>query len=175
LWIFYEWLLAARPERRIRVLNRGISGNRTGDLIARWKDDCIDLKPDIVTILIGINDAWYAFKRDMPTSAETFEANYRTVLERTRNETHATIVMMEPFVLHVPEDRAGWRTDLDPKIHAVRRLALEFGAVLIPLDGIFAAACARREPEFWTPDGVHPSAAGHGLIAHAWLGAMGEL
>ena len=80
---------------------------------------------------------------------------------------------MEPFVLPYPEDRKNWRKDLDPKIQCVRELAREFGALLIPIDGIFANACSKKECKFWANDGVHPSLEGHALIALEWLKAAG--
>jgi lysophospholipase L1-like esterase len=76
---------------------------------------------------------------------------------------------MEPFVLPTPEDRMTWRCDLDPKIQVVRKLAKEYDALLVPLDGLFAGAVSQAEPAYWAPDGVHPSAAGHALMAEAWL------
>jgi lysophospholipase L1-like esterase len=82
---------------------------------------------------------------------------------------------MEPFVLPVPEDRIEWREDLDPKIDVVRHLAREFKALYVPLDGIFASASMHQPPAFWAADGVHPSPAGHGLIAKSWLHTVGAL
>lgn len=160
---------ARYPESGVRFVNRGISGFRVCDLKARWQEDCIDIRPTIVSILIGINDTWRRYDSDSPTSAEQFEADYRAILTQTRENLCGHIVLMEPFVLPHPEDRKAWREDLDPKIHVVRALAREFEAALIPLDGLFAQASTRREPEYWAGDGVHPTAAGHALIAQAWL------
>jgi lysophospholipase L1-like esterase len=162
------------PERNVKFLNRGISGNRVKDLEARWDEDCLELKPDVVSIYIGINDTWRRYDRNDPTSTEQYAAGYRRLLERTKAGLDARIVLVEPFVLPVPEDRKAWREDLDPKIQVVRELAREFGARLVPLDGLFAQASMRAEPAFWAPDGVHPSPAGHALIAQAWLQAIGE-
>ncbi|HOB21828.1 MAG: SGNH/GDSL hydrolase family protein [Firmicutes bacterium] len=162
-----SWLSAAHPQKRLRFLNRGISGNRVRDLKARWQEDCLDLKPDFLTIMIGINDTWRRYDRNDPTSAEKFEEDYRFILSQTREHTQAEIILLEPFVLPHPQDRISWREDLDPKIHVVRKLAREFKTRLIPTDGLFASAAAFREPEFWAPDGVHPSPAGHALIARA--------
>lgn len=160
---------AKYPEKNVKFINRGISGNRVKDLQARWKEDCIDLKPDWASILIGINDCWRRYDRNDPTTAEDYEKGYRDILTRTIAETNARLILCEPFVLPVPEDRKKWREDLDPKIQVVRQLAREFNAIYIPLDGIFAAACTKREPAFWAADGVHPTSAGHALIATEWL------
>jgi len=167
------WFNALFPEVGAKFLNRGISGNRVKDLQARWQQDCVDLQPDWVSIYIGINDCWRRYDREDPTSVETFVAGYRDLLERTSQMTKAKIVMLEPFVLPVPEDRKQWREDLDPKINVVRELAREFGAHLVPLDGLFAQASTKAPSADWAPDGVHPSPAGHALIARAWLQAMG--
>ena len=169
------WFGAHYPERNVVFINRGISGNRVKDLEQRWDQDCIALQPTWVSILIGINDCWRRYDRNDPTSLDSFAAGYRRILERVRNETNARLILMEPFVLPVPEDRKNWREDLDPKINAVRELAREFGALLVPLDGLFAAASTRREPAYWAADGVHPTPAGHALIAQAWLKAVGAM
>lgn len=174
LGVGYPLIVASRlgylyPEKKLTFLNRGISGNRVKDLQNRWDEDCLDLKPNWVSIFIGINDTWRRFDEGEETTAEQYEAAYRNILERTTAKLDARLVMMEPFVLPVPEDRKQWRGDLDPKITVVRDLAREFGALLVPLDGLFAAASVKAEPSYWAPDGVHPSPAGHGLIADAWI------
>lgn len=161
------------PELGVKFLNRGIGGNRVVDLNERWQEDCLDLKPTWVSIYIGINDCWRRYDSGDPTSTEDFKAGYRRLIERTKEALDASLILIEPFVLPYPEDRKAWREDLDPKIHAVRELAVEYNTLLVPLDGLFAAASARREAAFWAPDGVHPSPAGHGLIAKAWLETMG--
>jgi acyl-CoA thioesterase I len=169
-----SWYQAAFPERSVRFLNRGVSGDRVVNLQERWERDCLALRPDVLSILIGVNETWRAFDAGDPTPATVFERQYRELLERTRAALPATrIALMEPFVLPFPPDREAWRVDLDPKIQAVRRLAHDFGCALVPLDGLFAEAAARREPAYWAPDGVHPTPAGHGLIARAWLRAFG--
>lgn len=166
---------AAHPEIQVQFLNRGISGNRVIDLQSRWKKDCLDLQPTLVSIMIGINDCWRRFDSGDPTSVEEYEKGYRDILKRTRENTKAEIILIEPFVLPVPEDRKEWREDLDPKINAVRKLAQEFGTMLIPLDGIFSKVASFKRPEFWAEDGVHPTAAGHALIAKEWLQTVGAL
>lgn len=170
-----SWFSALYPDKNVRFINRGISGDRVRNLKARWQEDCLDLKPDWVSILIGINDCWRRYDSNDPTSVEAFESDYRYILDQVKEKLNAKIILCEPFVLPTPEDRVQWREDLDPKIHVVRKLAREYGAIFIPLDGIMAQACARKEPAFWAADGVHPTPAGHALIAQAWLKAVGAL
>lgn len=165
---------AKYPEKQVTFLNRGISGNRVPDLQERWQQDCLDLKPNLVSIYIGINDTWRRFDRNEGTSTEKFKEGYRHLLDQTAS-TGAKLLLIEPFVLPVPEDRKLWREDLDPKITAVRELAREFGARLLCLDGLFAQASTQADSAFWAPDGVHPSPAGHALIANAWLKVVGAV
>lgn len=174
----YPLILAAQlghlyPEKLLRFHNRGKGGDRVPDLQARWQQDCLDLKPTIVSIYIGINDTWRRYDRNDPTSVDAFASGYHALLTQTKQSLDAKLVLVEPFVLPVPEDRKAWREDLDPKINAVRELANEFGALLVPLDGLFAQASMRAPAAYWAPDGVHPSPAGHALIADAWLRATG--
>lgn len=170
------WFAARFPERGAHFLNRGVGGDRAVDLLARWDVDCLALRPDLLTILIGINEVWRAFEPGDPTPTATFERSYRTLLERTREALPQTrIILMEPFSLPVSPEREAWRADLDPKIQAVRRLARAFDTLLIPLDGLFAQAVSRREAAFWAEDGVHPTPAGHALIAQAWLRGVSAL
>ncbi|MBN1934484.1 MAG: GDSL family lipase, partial [Anaerolineae bacterium] len=99
------WFGAAWPEKRARFVNRGISGNRAKDLAARWQPDCLALKPNLVSILIGINDTWRRYDRNDPTSAEAFEVSYRAILTQVRDQLGARLVICEPFLLPVPDDR----------------------------------------------------------------------
>jgi lysophospholipase L1-like esterase len=167
------WFTARYPQLKVQFLNRGISGNRVADLRGRWDEDALALKPDWVSILIGINDTWRRYDSNDPTSTEAYAADYRDVLARSQ-VAGARLIVLEPFLLPHPADREQWRVDLDPKIHVARQLAREFGAIFVPLDGVFsAAAAASGSMTDWTPDGVHPTPAGHALIAQAWLSAVG--
>jgi lysophospholipase L1-like esterase len=153
---------------KLQIFNRGISGNRVSDLLARVEPDLMVLKPTVVSILIGINDTWRRYDSNQPTDAAAFRRDYRTLLEKVV-EIGARIVLLEPFLLHVPEDRFKWREDLNPKIDVVRQLAIDFQAELLPLDGLFAQAATQAPAAYWAPDGVHPSAAGNALLAETWL------
>lgn len=170
----YAFLLAARLQARLRstslrIHNRGISGNRIFDLEARLEDDLIALQPTVVSILIGINDTWRRYDSNLPCPIDDFRAAYRRILRTIHDELEARVVLLEPFLLHVQDGQKVWREDLNPRIDAVRELALECRAELVPLDGVFAQAACQAPPAFWAHDGVHPTLAGHGLIADAWM------
>lgn len=145
-------------------IDKGISGNQTKDLVERLDDDFIQLKPDIVSILIGINDVWHhAGERDW-LSDEQFEKNYRTVLEALKNKTDAKIMMIEPFLIPV-DDKLFFREDLYRKIEVVRKLAREYADVYLPLDGLLQSAFIKDEPTSYAEDGVHPTEKGARFIA----------
>jgi acyl-CoA thioesterase I len=170
----YAALTAAHLQARLaapklKIYNRGISGDRVRAVLKRFDTDILALKPTVVSILIGINDTWRRYDSNDPTDAVAFEKDYRTLLEKIEQSLKARVVLLEPFLLHVPEDRYAWREDVNPKIDVTRKLAAEFGAELLPLDGLFAQAATQAPAAYWLPDGVHPSAAGHALIAETWL------
>jgi lysophospholipase L1-like esterase len=157
------------PELDLTFINTGISGHRVRDLKERWQRDCISYQPSVVSVLVGINDVWRRYDSNSPVSVEDFTEDYRSMLTDLKENTGAAIIMMEPFLLSRPENIQHFREDLDPKIAAVRKLAVEFADVYIPLDGMFASVSCRRKPQYWSGDGIHPSDAGHMLIAEAWL------
>ncbi|MGN7453935.1 SGNH/GDSL hydrolase family protein [Paenibacillus pasadenensis] len=173
----YALLAAGRfgslhAEKGVRFLNRGIGGDRVADLQERWERDCLELRPDWLSIYIGINDTWRRYDSGSPTTAQAYKDGYRRLIERALEASSPRLVLVEPFVLPVNEGQKAWREDLDPKIQAVRELAGEYKTLYVPLDGLFAQAAARTGPAYWAPDGVHPSAAGAALIAEAWLKAV---
>ncbi|HOU09765.1 MAG TPA: SGNH/GDSL hydrolase family protein [Clostridiales bacterium] len=164
-------LKKAAPDAGIRVLNRGISGNRAIDLVERWQKDCIDLQPDYLSILIGVNDTWRAFDSNDYTADVTFKARCRTILEETLKKTQAKIILLSPFLLDVNEKVTKMREDLSGKQRAVGELAQEYAAKWLDLDAVFAQACTTAPPTEFSLDGVHPTAKGHALIAAEWLKA----
>ncbi|HEY0617932.1 MAG TPA: SGNH/GDSL hydrolase family protein [Kribbella sp.] len=150
--------------QRPRIVNVGISGNRAVDLEARWPTDVLAHRADLVSLLIGINDTWRRYDGDDPTSTEDFEASYRALLEPLQ----AKLVLIEPFLLAVKDEQLTWREDLDPKIEVVRRLAAEYDAILVPADVEFTRQAALVGATTLADDGVHPTAAGHRLLADLW-------
>ncbi|WP_256864614.1 SGNH/GDSL hydrolase family protein [Marinilactibacillus piezotolerans] len=166
-------LKATFPQKQLTFYNRGISGDRVIDLKNRWEEDCLNLNPDIVSILIGINDTSHQIDRTDALDEEAlnqFEEDYRFLLKSLSQRTDARVILIEPFVLPYPKDRINWRRELDPRIQIVRKMARDYQTELIPLDGLFNAAGISHGFKYYTgEDGVHPTVAGHGFIKKAWM------
>lgn len=153
----------------------GISGDQTINLVNRLQSDFIDVQPDIVSILIGVNDTWHRAENKEWLSNEKFEENYRTVLEAIKTKTNAKIVILEQFLLPA-EDKLFFREDLDPKIQITRKLAREYADLFIPLDGILAAACVHTDYRVLSADGVHLTRAeGADFVGHIYADYVSEI
>ncbi len=169
-----KFIAQANPDTEFEFINLGISGNQTKDLVDRLQSDFIDIQPDIVSILIGVNDTWHHADNRSWIGNDIFEANYRKVLTAIKEKTNAKIVMLEPFLLYAP-DKEYFRVDLNPKIDIVRKLAKEFADYYIPLDGMFASASLGKDDLHWSADGVHPNANGSEFIGELYAKAIGTV
>lgn len=151
------------PDIEFEFMNLGISGNQTKDLVARLQSDFIDVRPDIISILIGVNDTWHHADDKSWIPNDLFEERYRTVLKAIKEKTNAKIMIMEPFLIPV-EDKLFFREDLAPKIEIIRKLAREFADVYLPTDGLLASAYIGDDPISFADDGVHPTDKGAKFI-----------
>lgn len=172
----YAFICSARLLDRLsplglRIFNRGVSGNKICQLSERWQADCLQLQPDLVSILIGVNDFWQMYLSNYDGTLQTYRADLRALLERTRRHNpDVTLVIGEPFAL--PGGRAveeDWYPDYRSFQEAAREIASAFNAGFVPYQAIFEEASAGAEAAYWTCDGVHPTAAGCHLMAEAWL------
>lgn len=161
------------PDVEFEFIDLGISGNQTKDLVARLQTDFIDVQPDIVSILIGINDVWHYCDTEW-LSNDVFESNYRKVLAAIKEKTNAKIMMMEPFLIPV-EDKLFFREDLAPKIEIIRKLSREFADVYVPTDGLLQAAFIGDDPTSYAADGVHPTDKGADFIGKIYADYIGKL
>jgi lysophospholipase L1-like esterase len=173
-------LVTARyPEREITFHNRGISGNTTDDLVGRWTDDLVALEPDWVSLMVGINDLgrWFKPGHQDHVPPDRYRANYERLLERTRDEAGARLVLMEPFYISAETDEATHEGTvlrmLPAYLDVVREMADAFDASLVPMHGVFQRQIRYRPADHFCPEPVHPNPTGHRVIAHAWLQAMG--
>jgi acyl-CoA thioesterase I len=165
---------AARPDSDITFVNRGVGGDRVADLRARWNEDTVGLEPDVVSILIGVNDAWRRYDSVEVTSSQAFEDDYRAILAQVRDGLDAQLILVEPFLVPVTDEQWAWRKDLDARIRTVRRLSEEFDAALLAADGMLnQAARTAGGAQHIAGDGVHPTPLGHTLLAEAWVALAG--
>ena len=166
----YVRLVAEALGEPVIVLNRGISGNRVRDLRARWKRDCLDLEPRLVSIAVGVNDTWRRYDSGDATSAEAFEDDYRALLAPL-SAAAVELVLVEPFLLPLSDEQRTWREDLDEKIDIVRRLADAFDARLVRADEQLNERARDFGASAIVSDGVHLTLKGHALLAREWLRA----
>ncbi len=157
------------PELKPAFINRGISGDCIEDLYYRWQRDCLDLKPDIVSILVGINNVRQEYEGLRDADNSTFYTTYYQILQRTRETVNPQFIICEPFLLNVSKQVLPLRKNLDEKIKIIKKLAEEFRAVFVPFDTLFTEASKKAKPSHWAPDGVHPTPAGHTLMAREWV------
>ena len=166
-----KYIKEEKPDMDFEFINLGISGNQTKDLAERLESDFIEIQPDLVSILIGVNDTWHRAHNRAWLGNDVFEANYRKVLTSIKEKTNAKIMMIEAFLLPAP-DKEYFRTDLNSKIDVERKLAREFADYYIPLDGLFAQSCVGTHYTHWSADGVHPNAEGSDFIGRIYADAF---
>jgi lysophospholipase L1-like esterase len=148
-WLAAAQLLTGRPKDGLKVFNRGISGHKVFQLAERWQRDCLDLKPNVLSILIGVNDIWHSLNGGYQGTVEIYERDYRALLERTQKALpQVGLVICEPFVLRCGAVNDKWFPEFQT---------------------MFDTAIQYAPPEHWAKDGVHPSPAGASLMAHTWL------
>ena len=169
-----------------KIYNRGISGNRIVDVYARIKSDIINLAPDFMSILIGVNDVWHEFSYKNGVDTAKFEKIYSMLIEEVKEALpNIKILIMEPFVLPASattgtledgsEKYTAFRADTESKAAAAKRVAEKYGLEFLPLQKLFDDAAKKTTPAYWLGDGVHPTEAGHALIAEQWKIAYNKL
>ena len=159
----------------MNIYNRGISGNKVPDLDARWQADCLDLKPALLSILIGVNDIWHKLNGRYDGTVESYEKGFAALVRRTRDALpRLNVIICEPFVLRCGAVNEKWFPEFDERRAAAARVAKGAGALWVPFQSMFdKAVAAGTKPEYWAADGVHPSVAGHALMAKTWREVAG--
>jgi lysophospholipase L1-like esterase len=169
-------LLVKEAALQPKIYNRGVSGNKVYQLRERWDIECIALRPDIVSILIGVNDYWHTLSGGYKGTAEEYENDYRALLKYTKEKLpDVQFVIGEPFALRggAAIEDVRWFPAFDEYRKAARKLADEFQAVFVPYQAGFDAAAKLAPTRYWSYDGVHPDLPGRQLMANLWLEAAG--
>ena len=169
-----QLLQAGYPELGLKVLNKGVNGDRVPNLKARWSEDVIEVDPDWLFIYIGINDVWRYFEFD-PAEAvplAEFEKTYREIVTQAQAKTHVQIRLICPFLAEADQDDP-FRAKLGDYQMAVDRIGEEFALPVIHLQPAFDWAMLSKPSSTWTADRVHPTDVGHMLIALTILRTCG--
>lgn len=159
----------------LKIYNRGISGHKVPDLDQRWQKDTIDLKPRVLSILVGVNDIWHKLAGRYDGTVESYQTGFAALLDKTRKALpNVTLVICEPFVLRCGAVNDKWFPEFDQRREAAKKVAEDAGTLWVPFQTMFdEAVAAGTRPAYWAGDGVHPSMAGHSLMAQTWRKVVG--
>jgi lysophospholipase L1-like esterase len=174
----YAWLTAAellleKPHDNLKIFNRGVSGDKVYQLADRWQADCLDLVPNVLSILVGVNDFWHKLKHGYKGTLEKYETDYRALIKRTKDALpQVKLVICEPFTLKVGSVDNSWFPEFDGYRAAAKKIAEESAATFVPFQTMFDAAAKIAQPGLWAADGVHPTCDGAAIMARWWLNAV---
>ncbi|WP_291910415.1 SGNH/GDSL hydrolase family protein [Chitinophaga sp. CB10] len=164
-------LLWQHPDKNLSIYNRGISGNKVYQLAERWDADCLNLKPNVLSILIGVNDYWHKHNGKYDGTSKVYRTDYDKLLDRTKQKfPDLQLIIGEPFAVKgVKAVDDTWYPEFNEYRAAAKEIADKYKAAFIPYQAIFDKAIQSAPASYWTGDGVHPSLAGARLMAQAWL------
>ena len=161
---------------KFEFINNGISGNRIVDLYARIKADVWNHEPDVLSILIGVNDVWHEFGGRNGVETERFDKVYLMFIDDTLNVLpNIKIMILEQFVLCASATEGNYdafREEVEKRAAVSKKIAEDKGLVFVPLQKMFDEAAKNPDASYWIADGVHPTPAGHALIAEKWIEAF---
>lgn len=162
------------PDRNLTFYNRGIGSTKLSDTKKRWQEDALALKPDVLSILIGVNDTTsYITKPEQGEQFEAFENDYRAMLNAVKTQNPKVIFVLGlPFVALVPKIKDKWEirlANMQKRQAIVRKLAAEFDAVLVDYPSVFEKAFLKAPIDYWIWDGIHPTVYGHELMTRQWI------
>jgi lysophospholipase L1-like esterase len=169
-------LLESHPDKNLQIYNKGISGNKVYQLADRWDEDCLNLKPTVLSIFVGVNDFWHTLTAKPPYTGtiETYRTDYKKLIDRTKQALpDVKLIICEPYAINgVKSVTDAWYPKFPEFQVAAREIADEYGAGFVPFQSVVDKAMKTAPGKYWSNDGVHPNMAGITLLAHAWLEAV---
>ncbi|MAX26770.1 MAG: lysophospholipase [Phycisphaeraceae bacterium] len=171
-------LVGENPQTSWKYYNRGISGNKVHQLAERWDKDCLDLTPDVVSILIGVNDFWHIKKHGYSGTVKVYEDDLKALLDRTiKARPNVKFIIGQPFFLEEGSaiDMEEWFPAFTQYQKAAKKIADEYNTAWVPYQEVFDEALKKAPHTYWSWDGIHPSFAGCYIMAKAWIKAFDGL
>lgn len=171
-------LLGEHPNADLKCYNRGVSGDKVHQLAARWEEDCLQIRPDVLSIMIGVNDFWHTLTHNYKGTVKTYEDDLRKLLDRTLKEVpDLKLMICQPFVVKggTAIEEKDWFPAFAAYQDAARKIATDYKAGWVPFQATFDEALKTSTVEALCADGVHPSLGGGYLMAQAWLEVFGEM
>ncbi len=170
-------LLKEHAGKGMKIYNRGISGHKVFQLRDRWDEDCLHLEPDVLSLMIGVNDFWHTLTHAYEGTVDVYKNDLIALLEQTKTANpNIKMIIGEPFAVKGGRAvSAFFDGTFDEYRYASKAVADQFGAAFIPYHSIFEEAAKVGGAKHWCPDGVHPSLAGGALMADAWMAAFNGL
>jgi len=174
----YAFSIASRlgadyPEKHLLFYNRGISGNQVSDLARRWQKDGLDLQPNVLSILVGINDVSNFIQTKDDSLLDQYESTYRSLLDLTKEQNPDVLfVLCLPFILPVGKIKDNWeqyQPEIQKRQEIVKRIANSYNALVVDFQQVMTKACDKAPADYWMWDGIHPTVAGHELITREWI------
>jgi lysophospholipase L1-like esterase len=173
-WMATSQVLVESPDAGLKIYNRGISGDKVFQLADRWQADCLDLKPNVLSILVGVNDFAHVHKWKAEGSVEKYESDYHALIQRTKDTLpNVKLIICEPFILKVGLVDDTWIPGFAEYRAAAKRVAEKAAAPFVEFQTMFDRAAKIAPPEQWAADGVHPNTFGAALMAHWWMNVAG--
>ncbi len=164
-------LLLNYPDKNLQIFNKGVSGNKVYQLADRWDTDCLALKPNVLSIHVGVNDFWHTLTNGYTGTIDTYISDYHKLIDRTKQALpDVKLVICEPFAtkgVKAVDDK--WYPTFDLFRKAARDIAAEYKAAFVPYQSVFDKALESAPAAYWSLDGVHPSIAGEALMARTWM------
>jgi lysophospholipase L1-like esterase len=160
--------------KNLQIYNTGISGNKVFQLADRWDTDTIAIKPNVLSIMVGVNDYWHTITSGYKGTIDTYRDDYKKLLERTQQALPGVkLIIGESFAMkNVKAVNDSWYPAFDSYRQVARDLAQEYNTAFIPYQSVMDEALKLAPATYWSIDGVHPSPAGASLMAQAWLKAV---
>jgi lysophospholipase L1-like esterase len=160
--------------KNLKIYNTGVSGNKVFQLSDRWDNDTLMLKPNVLSVMVGVNDYWHIITSGYKGTLDVYKSDYRKLLDRTKQALpEVKVIIGEPFAMKgVKAVDDSWYPAFDSYRQAARDVAEEFGATFIPYQSVMDEALKLAPATYWSLDGVHPSPAGASLMAYAWQNAV---